>query len=134
MNLPAANGFGEEHLVKWSIRLSKRADSEITAARQHFTRTAGEDVAEEWQEGLKNEIAKLAQYPARLPVASEDKFFTETIRVLLYRRTTRGPAYHVFFFLKETDQDAPMVVIVHVRHAARKPMTRKEAREIEVSE
>ena len=57
MSLPAATGFEEEHPVKWAIRISRRADNEITAARQHFTRTAGEDIAEEWQEGLRNEIA-----------------------------------------------------------------------------
>ena len=134
MNLPASNGFEEEQPVKWAIRLSRRADAEITAARQRFERTADEDIAEEWQEGLQNEIAKLAQFPARLPVAPEDKLFTETIHVLLYRRTARGPAYRIFFFLRDDGQEAPTVAIVHARHAAQKPMTRKEAREIEASE
>ena len=104
------------------------------SAAQHFTRTASEDIAEEWQKGLQKEIAKLAQFPTRLPVAPEDNFFTETIRVLLYRRTVRGPAYRVFFFLRDDGQDAPTVAIVHVRHAAQKPMTRKEARGIEAAE
>ncbi len=71
MNNPKENGFEEEPSTRWAIRISKRADTEITAARQHFTRTAGENIAEEWQEGLQQEIAKLAQFPARLPVAPE---------------------------------------------------------------
>ena len=125
MNISVANGSDEDQPTRWAIRLSKRADNEITAARQRFTRTAGEEIAEEWQDGLKSEIAKLSQFPARLPVAPEDKLFKETIYVLLYRRTTRGPAYRVFFFLREAQEEVPTVAIVHVRHAAQKPMTRK---------
>ena len=134
MNFPAANGFEGEQPLRWIIRISTRVDREITAAREHLTRTAGEEIAEDWQEGLQREIAKLAQFPARVPVAQEDNLFTETIRALLYRRTVRGPAYRIFFILKNADQEAPTVGIIHIRHAARKPMTRKEAREIEASE
>ena len=53
---------------------------------------------------------------------------------MLYRRTAGGPAYRVLFVLRENSDDAPTVTIIHVRHAAHKPMTRKEAREIEASE
>ncbi len=134
MNRPKANGFDGDEPQRWSIRLSRRADDELEAARQHFERTAGEKVAEEWQAGLRAEIAKLAQFPARLPVAPEDKLFTETVHVLLYRRTARGSAYRIFFVLRKPEQEAPTVGIIHVRHAAQKPMTRKEAREIEASE
>lgn len=133
MGMPSANGFEEEQPRRWAIRISNRTDSEITAARQHFERTAGERIAEEWQAGLRQEIAKLSQFPARLPVAPEDKLFQETVRVFLYRRTPRGPAYRIFFILKEAGQEAPTVGIIHARHAAQKPMTRKEAREIEAS-
>jgi len=103
------------------------------SARQ-VERTAGEETAEEWQAGIRREIAKLSQFPARLPIAPEDKLFQETVRVLLYRRTARGPAYRIFFILRETEQEAPTVGIIHVRHAARAKMTRKEAREIEGAE
>lgn len=134
MNTPGANGFGGEQPQKWAIRISNRADNEITAARQHFERTAGEETAEKWQAGLRQEISKLAQFPAHLPVAPEDKLFQETVRVFLYRRTPRSPAYRIFLIFKEAEQEAPTVGIIHVRHAAQKPMTRKEAREIESSE
>lgn len=134
MSTPGANGFEGEQPQKWAIRISNRADNEITAARQHFERTAGEETAEEWQAGLRREIAKLSQLPARLPVAPEDKLFQETVHVFLYRRTPRGPAYRIFFILKEAEQEAPTVGIIHIRHAAQKPMTRKEAQEIEASE
>ena len=134
MNLPQPNGFEGEPSQIWSIRLSRRADEEIEAARQYFERTAGEEIAEEWLAGLRREIAKLAQFPARMAAAPESNLFQETVRDFLYRRTARGPAYRVFFVLMETPQDAPIVRITHIRHAARAGMTRKEARQIEAAE
>ena len=134
MNLPQSNGFEGESPQLWSIRLTQRADKEIGAARLYFERTAGEEIAEEWLSGLRREIAKLAQFPARVAEAPESKLFQDTVRDFLYRRTARGPAYRVFFVLMETPQDAPTVRITHIRHAARAKMTRKEAREIEAAE
>lgn len=134
MNLPQPNGFEGELPQIWSIRLSKRADEEIEAARQYLERTAGEEIAEEWLAGMRQEIAKLAQFPARVATAPESKLFQESVRDFLYRRTARGPAYRVFFVLIETPQDAPTVRITHIRHAAKARMTRKEAREIEGAE
>ena len=80
------------------------------------------------------EIAKLAQFPAMWPLAEEDKLFRESVRRMLYRRPPNGSAYRVLFVLRENPDDAPTVTIIHVRHAAQKPMTRKEAREIEAAE
>ena len=126
-------GNGEQ-LVTWAIRTTTRARSDIAAAWRHFAGTASEETADAWRQGLDLEIAKLAQFPAMWPVAEEDKLFRESIRRMLYRRTPSGPAYRVLFVLRQNPDDAPTVTIIHVRHAAQKPMTRKEAREIESSE
>ena len=134
MSIPEANGFEGEQPKTWAIRITDRADTEMTNARQYFERTAGEEIAEEWLLSLRREIAKLAQFPARLLVAPEDKWFQEAVHVFLYRRTPGGPTYRVFVVLKETEMEAPTVTVIHVRHAAQKPMTRKEAKEIEASE
>ena len=126
-------GNGEQPHI-WAIRYNRQAKSDIAAAWRHFAETANVDVAEDWEKELYTEIAKLAQLPARWPVAEEDKLFRENVRRLLYRRTPSGPAYRILFVLRENPDDAPTVTIIHVRHAAQKPVTRKEARKIEVSE
>ena len=118
----------------WAIRTTKRARSDMEAAEERLVLLADEEQAEAWSKGLNIEIAKLAQIPTRWPAAEEDKLFRETVRRMLYRRTAGGPAYRVLFVLRENTDDAPTVIIIHVRHAAQKPMTRKEAREIEASE
>ena len=115
----------------WAIRQTTRADIDVLAASVYIAETAGVEIARDWLEGLKAEIAKLAQLPTRWPLAEEDKLFRESVRRMLYRRTAGGPAYRVLFVLRENPDDAPTVVIIHIRHAAQKPMTRKEAREIE---
>ena len=126
-------GNGEQPFV-WAIRFNRRAKSDIAAAWRHFAESASVNIADAWEKELYAEIAKLAQLPTRWPLAEEDKLFRESVRRMLYRRTAGGPAYRVLFVLRENPDDAPTVVIIHIRHAAQKPMTRKEAREIEASE
>ncbi len=123
-----------EEPAAWVIRMTRRANSDKLAAWIHFAETANVEIADAWRQGLDAEIAKLAQFPAMWPLAEEDKLFRESVRRMLYRRTPSGPAYRVLFVLRENPDDAPTVTIIHVRHAAQKPMTRKEAREIETSE
>ena len=118
----------------WAIRQTVRADTDLLAASVDIAEIAGIEIARAWVNGLKAETAKLAQLPTRWPIAEEDKLFRKSVRRMLYRRTAGGPAYRVLFVLRENPDDAPTVVIIHVRHAAQKPMTRKEAREIEASE
>lgn len=47
----------------------------------------------------------------------------------MYRRRPGSPAYRVLFTIVEEEGEPPFVRIVHVRHGARRPMTRAEARE-----
>ncbi|MGI4789685.1 MAG: hypothetical protein ACRYFS_12635 [Janthinobacterium lividum] len=126
-------GNGEQPFV-WAIRYNIRAKSDIAAAWRHFAESGSEDIANVWEEGLYAEVAKLARIPTRWPIAEEDKLFRESVRRMLYRRTPGGPAYRVLFVLRQNPDDAPTVAIIHIRHAAQKPMTRKEAREIEAAE
>ena len=123
-----------EQPVIWAIRPTARADAEIVAASAYFAKSAGIETGRAWLKGIKEEIAKLAQLPTRWPVAEEDKLFREQVRRMLYRRTPGGPAHRILFVLRENPDDAPTVTIIPVRHAAQKPMTRKEAKEIEASE
>lgn len=120
--------------MKWAIRLTRLARADIAAAWMHFSQSSSEEVADAWQEGLETEITRLSLFPTSLPVAEENAFFFKTTYRLLYRRTRRGPAYQIFFILQTSPDDAPTVRVMHIRHAARAPMTRLKAREIESSE
>ena len=124
----------DEPPVFWAVRTTKRARSDMEATEERLEALAGEEIAEAWSEGLNAEIAKLAQFPASWPVAEENKLFRENVRRMLCRRTPSSPAYRVLFVLRENPADAPAVMVIHLRHAAQKPMTRKEARKIEESE
>lgn len=121
-------------MTVWAIRLTKRARADAEAAEERIAEIAGEDIAEAWGKGLETETAKLAELPTRWPIAEEDKLFRESVRRMLYRRTPSGPVYRILFVLRESPDDAPTVAIIHIRHAAQKPMTRKEARGIEAAE
>ena len=118
----------------WAIRFTSRAKAESFAALDYFVDKEGIEIGRAWKKGFDAEVAKLAQFPAMWPLAEEDKLFRESVRRMLYRRTASGPAYRILFVLRENSDDAPTVTIIHVRHAAQKPMTWKEAREIESSE
>ena len=120
--------------VVWAIRLTERAQADLADAWRYIAGTAGEEIADSWQSGLKSELSTLAQFPERTPVAKESRFFSQPVHKSLYRRTPRGPAYFILFMLETAPEDPPTVRVKHIRHGARGPMTRKEAREIEASE
>jgi hypothetical protein len=53
---------------------------------------------------------------------------------MVYRRPGSSPnsvAYLVLFTVEDNTPDGPRVTILHVRHAARKPLSRAEARAIQ---
>ena len=118
----------------WAIRYTRRAKADSLAALEYFTDREGVELGRAWKKGFDFEVAKLAQLPTRWPLAEEDKLFREQVRRMLYRRTPSSPAYRVLFVLRERPDDAPTVTIIHVRHSAQKPMTRKEAKEITAAE
>ncbi len=120
--------------TKWAIWLTQFARADIAAAWEHFLRSSDEEIADGWQQGLESEIRRLSLFPESLPVADEDDLFAVTIRKLLFRRIRRGPAYQIFFTLQTAPDDAPTVLVMHIRHASRAPITQQEAWEIESSE
>ena len=118
----------------WAIRYTQWAIRDISAAWSHFAESVDMDIADAWESGLKAEIAKLAQFPQRFSSEGENSLFSIPVRKMMYRRTRRGPAYFIYFTLRTSPEDAPTLLIIHVRHAAQAAITRKEAREIEASE
>ena len=123
-----------EQPIIWAIRYTQEAIKNISLTWNHFAESADQDVADAWESGLKTEISKLAQYPQRFALEEEDGIFSVPIRKMMYRRTRRSAAYFVYFTLRTSPEDAPTLLIMHIRHTAQAPITRKEAREIEGSE
>ena len=129
MNKADANN--EEPLQTYAIRILPQAKRDIDNATMRTADLNGNDIALDWYENLHLVMMTLATLPRRCPIAPEDSFFKRQIRQLQCRRTSDSPAYRILFTVAEDSDDAPTVSILHVRHAARKPMTRKEAREIQ---
>lgn len=60
----------------------------------------------------------------------ESKLTGWEVRRLLYRRTVGSAAYHVLYTVDEAGDDGPRVTVFHIRHAARKPLSAKESRDL----
>lgn len=117
--------------TSYAIRLHQRAQRDIDEALLRLADLAGEQIAAEWREGLLDALATLAARPRRYPLAREDRLFRREVRQLVYRRTPGGPAYRALYTVYEADDEAPFVFVLHIRHGARRPLSRAEAGEIE---
>lgn len=126
---------GEQRPRVYAVRVSTRAFREINEAMLYLAELTGEEsVALRWREGCFAAMQKLASFPQSHPVSPEmSRVGTDDVRRMLYRLTPSGTAYHLYYLIREGD-DSPTVRVVHVRHAARRPLTRAEARTIIASE
>lgn len=115
----------------YAIRFRRQAREDINAARKRLADTTSGDHADVWHDGLLDVLAALATNPNRHPLAHEGRFFRDSVHVFPYRLSPRGVVYRVFYTITEAGDDAAFVYVLHVRHGARKPMTRAEARKIE---
>ncbi len=121
----------DDDATSWVVRVSRFASAEIQAGWEHFAYFAGETVANEWDAGLRAELARLAFNPTRFPVAEDESVaFGGPTRRMTYRRTRSAAAYNIFFRLDRNALDAPTVLVIHIRHSARAPITQDEAQSI----
>ncbi len=121
-----------EEPVTYAIRITERAQRDIDLATVHFAETASEETAIAWREGLNEWLGTLATFPRRCPRAPER--FKREVRQGIYRRPGSRVNYRILFSLDNEDADAldaPMVVILHIRHSAARPLTRSQILEIE---
>ena len=84
--------------------------------------------AERWLNGLENSAASLDEFPGRCPVAPEQDAFDVEVRQLLYGK------YRLLFTLVDADDDGEndTVHILHVRHCAQRPLSRRGGDEDEM--
>lgn len=115
----------------YAIRFHRQARQDMDEARERLADMRGQDHADNWHDGLLDTLAGLAINPNRHPLAHENRLFQDEVHVFPYRRSRDSVAYRVFYTIAEADDDAAFVYVLHVRHGARKPITRAEARKIE---
>ncbi len=118
----------------YALRIRRRALLDMQEALLRLAELVDDEYAVSWFSDLEDTLAKLATLPRRWPVAPENHLFGQEIRALSYRHGFRTPAYRILFTIVEEEDDGPTVYILNVRHGARKPITRAEARQIEADD
>lgn len=114
-----------------AIRLHRLASDDIDEVQDRLMASASEAHAEEWHEALLGVLATLATYPERCMLARENRLFKNDVRVYPFRHRASGVTHRILYEVVKEEMEAPYVHVLHVRHGARKPMTRAEARKIE---
>jgi len=115
----------------YAVRLHRLASDDIDEVQARLMASVGEEYAEEWHEGLLSVLATLATYPERCVLAHENRLFRNDVRVCPFRHRGSSVTHRILYEIVVDDMEAPYVHVLHVRHGARKPMTRTEARKIE---
>lgn len=115
----------------YALRIRPSARTDIQEAYDRLAEFPGPEIASRWYKGLQDLFAELASFPGRYAPARESRLFCADVHVALHSLSRRSAVHRVLFTIEEAGDDSPMVHILSVRHAARKLMTRAEAREIE---
>ena len=123
--------------IIYAVRFTPEAENEaLEAAARYAVLVSDRERGREWYASLKDAVGTLATNPTRLAVRErESRLLGRTVRALLHRHTpgsrTAAAACHAFYTVRDDSPDGPRVSVIHVRHAARRPLTRGEARSIE---
>lgn len=112
--------------VQYSIRFTLRAQRQIVEAVESLAAFTGDaEAGLIWHEGLLQAIGKLAALPRRWPLEEQfTRWRDRETRRLLFDR------HHVYYQVRDSSPDGPQVIVILLRGAQRKPLTRKEARDV----
>ncbi len=114
----------------YAIRITGPAADDAAQAVSFLSGLAGQAHADAWEDGLTETLRTLSHMPRKHPVAErESRHFGAAVRVLLYERSQSATAYRVYFTIVDNASDPPFVRILHIRHGARRPITRAQAQE-----
>jgi plasmid stabilization system protein ParE len=101
--------------MKYRIEISSVAEAQADSAFIRLSQVTSPVKASQWYSGLLQAIESLSQMPNRCPLARENEYFSQEIRLLLYGRGHN--LYRLFFTVLE-GQDLPTVRLLHVCHAS----------------
>ena len=91
-------------------------------------RQANFDIARKWFSGIVGTIETLGEMPARCALAPEAEDLQDEVRLLLHGRKNR--AFKIYFKIHQETESSGSVIVFHVRHWARKPLTNEELEEL----
>lgn len=125
--------------VTFVLRILPRALRDFDATLVRLAEIEGDDAAGKWAEGFREFLASLATNPRHYcensfshdVLAPDAKGISGEVRNVTYRRDEGTAPYRLIYRIVESSQDGLSVRLPHIRHAAARSMTRKEAREIE---
>lgn len=100
--------------MAYRVEISASAEAQLEALYLRLVERAPHQGAA-WFNGLEEAILALGQLPRRCPFASEAVEPEHPVRVLHY-----GRAPHVYRVLFTIDESAKRVLVLHVRHGARR--------------
>ena len=122
----------EERPARYAVRFSAQADLDTTEALLRLAEITGDPTAAlAWRNRLVEEAGTLAKSPRRFAVNDQaSRRFKQETRRMLLRPRTGGAAYHVYYAVQDESGDGPRILVLHVRHASRRPITLEEARRI----
>jgi plasmid stabilization system protein ParE len=98
------------------VEVSDRASGDIRGIYQYIAQH-GPANPDSWMDGLEKVLELLEVFPERCGLAPESRHATVEVRQTFYT------GFRILFTLRDD-----VVIVLHVRHGARRFMTRKEAR------
>lgn len=120
-------------MTPYCLRLTRTGREDLEAAHDYLRELAGYLIADRWEEGLDEAVRLLALTPHLQVAERESKLLNREVRRMVYQRDGSSLKYLLFYVISE-DVTAPggrgYVSIFHIRHGARRPMTRQEAQEL----
>ena len=123
----------KDALKVYSVRLSHHAREKIADATANLSGWSGDRTrAERWVAEFLREIGTLATLPHRYQVfADESRLLKREVRRLLFSNALFSSAiYHALYEVIEKGDDGAQVIVLHIRYAAGRRMTRREAGEV----
>ena len=100
------------YLVEFAARTVR--DLEILYVEKN---AAESHAAARWYNELELAVYGLASYPYRCPIAPEARRMKRELRNLLY-----GKRPHVYRVIYEVDESREAVLVLHIRHGARRKL------------
>ena len=104
--------------MAYKIEVSETADAEADEVFEWIAEHSPDDVVR-WYQGLFEKFDTLQHNPQRCPLAVEDETLQVGVRELLYGK--RRGVYRILYTV-----EGDIVRILHVRHAARRPLGEQE--------
>ena len=115
----------------FTLRLKPRASRDWDAIIAETAEQEGDVIAAKWIAALDRVFGSLATNPRRYAIPTDAVGFAGEVRAVTFRRAEGTAPYRLIYRVTESPDDGSLVELLHIRHAAARPIKKREAREIE---